>query len=838
MASDAPPTQQRQPWTAVASLVVTGYMVLAIVAAAGNWVTARQDRDAVLFSVERSALATALLLAEHADQALQGLNLYMQTITDGFRTSREPFDDFLARVKPLVMENMRQMPQAQGYAIVNRDGIILFARDPETVGMDVGGLPMFRRMADNPAEGHIHAHPFVMPRTGQRAVLFVHQLRDYQGQFQGVIGCTLNQDYFATVIGRLALNGSIHAAAITYTDGTIVAGYGVGDPEPDGRWKLPAGASERLNHEHGARTFDFKGKLGDRESDWLLVTAKLSGFDHDAVVAVDLNEVLAPVRLRSLLLAAFSIGGLLVLAFFSWLVARFARAQAESLTAAETANQAKTGFLAVLSHEIRTPMNAILGMNRLLRAAPDLPARLRRHTSVIRSAGENLQAVLNDMLDVSKIEAGLLELETVDLDLDQLVDEVMSLYRPAAAEKGLDLTLTRQPAAPPFLRGDPVRIQQILGNLIGNAIKFTHHGQVNVSVAVAGGVRGDPPGRPVQVDIEVHDTGVGIPQDRQGRLFRPFMQADSSTTRHFGGTGLGLVICRRLSELMGGGIAFESTEGIGSRFRVRLSLTTAETRRPRDRGSSIVPDLRPISVLVAEDSPLNQELMREALQAAGHHVTIAENGADAVRAAVAGRFDLILMDVRMPGMDGVEATRSIRAQEGPVAAIPIIGLTADATETQRDECLAAGMEAVLVKPVDFSRFWQIVASLVPPVATPPAEPQAADMVRNDDAIPLIDAKRRERSATAIGADTERRLFASMLDNVEETLSTLSRPGITHEDARAAAHRAKGAAANLGSPRLSAILGEIEAAAAAGQGPDPTALRRMSDALAAISASVH
>ncbi len=834
---------QRQSWTAVVSLVVTGYIALVIVAATGNWVTAQQDRRAVLQTVQRSATATALLLAEHADRAIQGLDLYMRSIADGFRTSNETFEAFVTRVRPLIIEGMEKIPQARGYGIAGGDGTVLFAKEPSTVGADVGQMPMFRTLAENPDLISVHGRPFIVPSTKQRAVLFAWPLRDSNGVFRGILGSTLNQDYFATVMGRLATTGSVQAAAVTYTDGTIVAGYGVGSPEVDGTWMLPKPTTGSLGQAPGTRSFDFTGRLGGRDSDWLMITAELKGFGQSAVVAVDLRETLEPVHTRSLLLAAFSSGGMLVLAFFSWLVVRFARAQAVSLMAAETANHAKTAFLAVLSHEIRTPMNAILGMNRLLRTAPDLPGRLRRHTSVIRSAGENLLTVLNDMLDVSKIEAGLLELETVDLDLEQVIDEVMSLHRPTAIEKGLQFTLTRPTATPPFLRGDPVRIQQILSNLVGNAIKFTLRGRVDVVVSVLGAARGDPPGRPVEVAIEVCDTGVGIPVDRRDRLFQPFMQADSSTTRQFGGTGLGLVICRRLSELMGGGIAFESEEGVGSRFQVRLSLTTSETRLPRDRGSSVVPDLPPISVLVAEDSPLNQELMREALQAAGHRVTIAENGADAVRAAAAERFDLVLMDVRMPGMDGVEATRSIRGQDGPMASVPIVGLTADATEAQRDECLAAGMEAVLVKPVDFGRFWQIVASLVQPGLVQsgvrhPAATEAADPPPADDEVPLVDARRRERTASAIGADTERRLFASMLDNVEETLEALSAHGITADDARAAAHRAKGAAANLGSPRLSAILGEIEAAAVAGQPPHPAILRRLRDALAAITAGVH
>jgi len=411
-----------------------------------------------------------------------------------------------------------------------------------------------------------------------------------------------------------------------------------------------------------------------------------------------------------------------------------------------------------------------------------------------------------------------------------------------------------------MLRGDPVRIQQILSNLVGNAVKFTHAGRVEVQLAMAGAARGDPAGRPVDLTIEVRDTGVGIAADHRDRLFQPFAQADSSITRRFGGTGLGLVICRRLSQMMGGTIEFDSEEGKGSTFRVHLALVTAEARRLRDPASVVAPQLQPMSVLVAEDSPLNQELMRESLQAAGHRVEIAESGNAAVTAAENGAFDLILMDVRMPGMDGVEATRRIRASRTAAAALPIIGLTADATEAQRDECLAAGMEAVLVKPVDFVRLWQTVAALVQapalasrkapgvpatngrPEESPGQAPAATHgagggAVAEAEAPPLVDARRRERTAAAIGAEQEGRLFAAMLESVGETVEVLARPGLPLDDVRAAAHRAKGAAANLGSPRLARLLDDIETAARAGTPPGADAVDRLRDTLKAVSDAV-
>ncbi|BBK39057.1 hypothetical protein STAQ_41350 [Allostella sp. ATCC 35155] len=856
MADGPPPRPRRTSRNAITAVVAFAYLVLLVVVATGNWLTADQDRQAVLQAAERSAAATALLLAEHADRTIHAIDLHMHSIAETFRTEDGSLEEFIGRARLLAEAGDGRLPQALGFAITDEAGIVRHAANPATIGLDFGRHPQFVRMASDRSVRYVHSRPMLMPQIGQRAVVMAWPLRDRAGRFRGAVGTMLNPEYFATVMSRLAASGPAHAAAIAYPDGTIVAAHGLDAPDARGEWSLPVGLPLPPDESAAVATSGFDGTLGDRSSRWIIATAAIPGFGQAAMVAIDCDEVLAPVIERALLLAAFSVGGLLVLALLSWIVLRSYRAQARALAAAQAASQAKTAFIGVLSHEIRTPMNAILGMNRLLRTAPDLPERLRYHTQVIRSAGDNLVTVLNDMLDMSKIEAGQLELERADFDLEQLADEVVALHRPTAAEKGLELRVAPIPS-PPMLRGDAVRIQQILGNLVGNAIKFTNAGRIDVEFAIAGAARGDPAGRPAVLHMEVRDTGVGIPADRRGRLFQPFSQADSSTTRRFGGTGLGLAICRRLTEMMDGTIEFDSEEGRGSCFRVRLMLTTAETRRQRD-GAAPAARLRPLSILVAEDSALNQELMREALQAVGHRVTIAESGTAAVTEAESGRHDLILMDVRMPGMDGVEATRRIRAGGGAGAGLPIIGLTADATEAQREECLAAGMEAVLVKPVDFARLWQLAASLVPAAdaaaapATATATTSVAEamqaaaaaemevaMVTSDafSGMPLVDHKRRERTAAAIGAEQEGRLFAAMLDSVAETIAVLAKPGLPLDDVRAAAHRAKGAAANLGSPRIAGLLEAIDTAARAGTPPSGADIERLRETLEAVSATV-
>ncbi len=372
--------------------------------------------------------------------------------------------------------------------------------------------------------------------------------------------------------------------------------------------------------------------------------------------------------------------------------------------AAESASRAKSEFLANMSHEIRTPINGILGMTQLAIDA-ESPKQQREYLELVRTSGEALLALINNVLDLSKIEAGRLELERIPFEIEALVQQTVTSMAWQAREKSISLITRVHPAVPRVLVGDPSRLRQVLVNLLANALKFTDRGQVGIEVFVEAAAGGD-----IALHFTVEDTGIGIPADKQHLIFESFTQADGSTTRKYGGSGLGLAICVRMVELMDGHIWVESRPGAGSAFHFTAVFGAAPADAADTPALAGPMTVRPLRVLLAEDNPVNRLLAVKLLEKAGHCVTTAVDGREALDRLAASAFDVVLMDVQMPELNGFETTAAIRAGERTTGRHQfIVAMTAHALVGDRERCLEAGMDAYVSKPISQTTLMAVLA---------------------------------------------------------------------------------------------------------------------------------
>ncbi|MBL8836866.1 MAG: response regulator [Alphaproteobacteria bacterium] len=834
----------RHPSSRLFVLTTIGLVLVTLAAAV---VSILQLRLQALTAAEDDTQRLSLILSEHAARTVQGVDTVLQELVeriarDGI-ADREGFAALMrsAEMRAFLVGRQARRVEADAFSIVDANGDLLnWSRDIEPPAFNLSDRDHFVHFRDSDDQGVFVGTPNRNHVTGRWTLFLARRARGPNGEFLGLFIAVLTLDYFVDFYRDITASDG-RAIGLFRSDGTVLARYPE-DPAMIGR--NIAGTSPVLQALGAGAPISNHWMTGNFDGLRRFVSGRRMR-NYPIVVSAAVSEAaaLAAWRGGALVIATGALAALSGIGLLFVLVRRQvsllsrseralqsqvvdlrdaqARLEAQGAAlalamqdaanardAADRANRSKSDFLANMSHEIRTPINGVLGNLDLLRDSA-LSAEQRRFADDARESGRILLHLVNDILDLSKLEAGRMTLEAIDFDLERTLDTAVRVLRPKANEKGIALTLDVAENARLALRGDPSRLRQIVINLVGNAVKFTERGAVTVRAEAQG-----RDGSATAIAISVSDTGIGMSGAARERLFLKFSQADESTPRRFGGTGLGLAISRQLVELMGGEIGVESEPGRGSTFRFVLRLCDAAGGPHAERATDLSPPAtlqRPCRVLLAEDNAINQRIAVALLERAGHRVDHAANGREAVRMALAGGYDVILMDIQMPELDGVAATALIReAERGTKRRVPIVALTAHAMQGVREEYLAAGMDDYVGKPFDNARLLRTVERW----AGGPAHPEPPARVHSiADAITDFDDAQLAMLEPALPVADFRGLIDSFLAGNEARLRGLQAalaandlPALGRE-----AHDLVGTAGNFGAKRLQDLARQLAAA---------------------------